>query len=385
MDNDQPITIDSHGDPITPHHEPPKKHKLHFLDPRRKWNSLPRRHQIIVIATAVLVVFMGFLIARNLLSDKSQAAIDIDKAAAKPTTVASPLTGLPVAPDLAKRPVTGVIIENSPDARPQSGIADAGVIFEAIAEGGITRFLTLYQESRPGYIGPVRSLRSYYIDWAASFDAAIAHVGGSPDALSQIRNGGKDLDQFFNPGSYWREPSRPAPHDVYTNFDKLDDLNKSKGYTNSNFTPWPRKGDQKLATPHAKSIDLDVASGTTYDVHYDYDATSNSYHRKLGGGPHIATNSASDTTGTLLAPKVVIAMVMSYDVIDGSGHSAYGTTGTGTVYVFQDGFAVQGSWYKIDRTSQITFKDSSGQPIKLNAGQVWVTAIKDGGLTHSAQ
>jgi hypothetical protein len=137
-------------------------------------------------------------------------------AAPKPTTVASPLSGVQVSPDLAKRPVTGIMIENSPDARPQSGLQDAGVVYEAIAEGGITRFLALFQDSRPQYIGPVRSLRPYYIDFGWPYQAAIAHVGGSPDALTQIRSGSyRDLDQFFNSGTYSRINSRVAPHNVY--------------------------------------------------------------------------------------------------------------------------------------------------------------------------
>lgn len=356
----------------------PQRSKFHFLDPRQKWSSLRTRHKVIVISAALLIVAVGGLTTRNLLSGESSSSIDINKNEKKVLTIASPLTGTQVDPELAKRPVTGIIIENGLDARPQSGIADAGVIFEAIAEGGITRFLTLYQDARPTYIGPVRSLRPYYIDWAAGFEASIAHVGGSRDALAQIRSGGRDLDQFFNASSYWREKSRPAPHDVYTNFDKLDELNQSKGYTNSTFTSWPRKDDQKLATPTVKTIDLAISSAA-YNVHYDYDPAYNFYRRSEGGGAHLATSSASDKTGVQLAPKVVIAMVMSYSIVDSSGHSGYDVIGSSTVYIFQDGFVVQGTWSKTDRSSQIEFKDSTGAPIMLNAGQVWVTAVKDTG------
>lgn len=370
------------GSPTPPPTGPgPKRSKLRFLDHRQKWQSLSKKHKIVVILVAILVVVFGVLLAHNLMGQSSNPAIDINKQQ-KAATVASPLTGVQVSPELAKRTVTGIMIENSLDARPQSGIQDAGVIFEAIAEGGITRFLTLYQEARPAYIGPVRSLRPYYIDWASAFDAPIAHVGGSPDALAQIRSGGKDLDQFFNAGSYWREVSRPSPHDVYTNFDKLDALNKAKGYTSSTFTSWPRKIDQKLATPSAKTIDLAI-SGPSFNVHYDYDAASNGYHRSEGGAPHIATSSAGDKTGTLLAPKVVVVLIMPYSIVDDSGHSGYGVNGTGTVYVFQDGGATAGTWSKGDRASQLVFKDTSGQPIKLDAGQTWVTALQDGQLHYS--
>jgi len=360
---------------------PKKPSKLRFLDHREKWKSLRTRHKLIVIVLALVVVVAGSLIARMLLSGSSETAIDISKAEKKVLTVASPLSGVQVDPQLAKRPVTAIMIENSLDARPQSGIADAGVIFEAIAEGGITRFITLYQDSQPQHIGPVRSLRPYYIDWAAAFDASIVHIGGSPDALAQIRSNGKDLDQFFNAGSFWRERSRPAPHNVYTSFEKLDALNKSKGYTSSTFTPWPRKTDQALATPSARLIDLDISSAL-FNVHYEYSASSNSYLRSEGGAAHTATSSANGP-GIQLAPKVVVVMIIPYSIVDRSGHSGYAVNGNGTVDVFQDGGVTVGTWSKLDRAAQLTFKDSAGQPIKFNAGQTWVTALQANQLNYS--
>lgn len=348
--------------------QPEKKH--------RRWHHWTKKQQIIALSLC-FVLLLGVITGGWLSLHKKQPAQLANvalktKAAPKPVTEASPLTGVEVAPALAQRPVTGIMMENSLDARPQSGIQEAGVVYEAIAEGGITRFLTLYQEAQPQYIGPVRSLRPYYIDWVAAFDASVAHVGGSPEALAQIRGGGKDLDQFFNSGSYWRSPSRPSPHNVYTSFDRMDALNKAKGYTSSHFTPWPRKEDKKLAVPTAKTIDLAISSAL-YNSHYDYDAATNSYLRSEGGKAHIATVSADDKTGQQLRPKVVIALIMPYSL---SGkYSVYGTTGSGPMYVFQDGGVIQGNWNKPDRPSQFSFTDASNQPIKLNKGQTWITIL----------
>lgn len=111
--------------------------------------------------------------------------------------VRSELTGLETTVDKAKRPITAVMVENSPEARPQSGLKDAGVVFEAVAEGGITRFVALYQEAQPDLIGPVRSIRPYFVEWAAGFDAGLAHVGGSELALNMVKSGDyvADLDR----------------------------------------------------------------------------------------------------------------------------------------------------------------------------------------------
>lgn len=300
----------------------------------------------------------------------------------KPTTVASPLTGLQVQPEQAKRPVTAIMVENSMDARPQSGLHEAGVVFEAIAEGGITRFMALYQESQPPYIGPVRSLRPYYIDFAAPFQASIAHVGGSPEALQQVRSGGfRDIDQFFNAGAYWRSPARIAPHNVYTSFQRLDQLNAAKGYSGSQFISWPRKEDKKLAAPSASKIDVNISSAL-YNSHYDYDPATNSYLRSEGGRPHFSTVSAEDGSGQQIRPKVVIVLNVPYSI---SGkYSVYGLNGQGDMFVFQDGGVTQGVWSKADRHSQFVFKDAAGNPLALNAGQAWITLSgRPGAVTYA--
>lgn len=294
----------------------------------------------------------------------------------KPTTEASKLTGIQVDPALNQRPVTGVMIENSKVARPQSGLKDAGVVFEAIAEGGITRFLALYQEAQPDYIGPIRSVRPYYLDFLLAFDASIAHVGGAPQALKDIKSlGVKDLDQFANSGAYERVKNRAAPHNVYSSMAKFDTLNASKGFVSSTFTSLVRKKDAPAAQPTANKIDLNISSGP-YNVHYDYDAATNSYKRSLGGEPHTDERSTAQLT-----PKVVIALVMTRGIASDGQHTNYGTTGSGHMYVFQDGILTEGTWSKTDRKSAFSFTDAAGQPIALNAGQTWITLVDAGKVT----
>ncbi len=337
-----------------------------------QWALLMLGMLILIVASAFGVYKLYKHITYQTPQQKQQAAAK--KELPKPTTEPSRLTGLQVDPQINKRPVTGVMIENSPDARPQSGLNDAGLVFEAIAEGGITRFLALFQDTGPDYIGPVRSARPYYLDWVLTFDASLAHVGGSPDALGQIKSEGvRDLDQFANSGAYQRISSRYAPHNVYTSTTALDGLNQQKGFTSSSFTSWDRKPDQKLPTPTAKSIDFAV-SGYLYSPHYDYDAASNSYLRSEGGQPH-----KDDRSGQQINPKVVIALVLNYSVAGDGIHSIYQTTGSGHMYVFQDGFVTEGTWQKNDRKSQYTFTDASGKPIKFNAGKTWVTMVNSNG------
>lgn len=370
--------------------EPKKNRKVliaphkHFRRFWKWWLGLNRNERFAIIAVALLVFGAGALGWFTLVQPDSNPSLTLIRHPKKPkppTTVASPLTGVQVDPALAARPVTGIMIENSDDARPQSGLQDAGVVYEAIAEAGITRFLALFQEGQPQYIGPVRSLRPYYIDFAAPFQASIVHVGGSPDALAEVTSGGfRNLDQFYNGAYFTRIGSRYAPHNVYTSFAKLDALNQAKGYTKSEFRGWDRKADKKLATPTAKTIHLAISSPDFY-ADYTYEAASNSYLRSEGGDPHIELVNAGDKTGPQLHPKVVIALVMglSNGALDASGayYSNYIDYGSGQMYVFQDGGVTTGTWSKSGTNDQPHFAEDNGTPIKLDAGQTWLTLVGD--------
>jgi Protein of unknown function (DUF3048) N-terminal domain/Protein of unknown function (DUF3048) C-terminal domain len=353
--------------------------KLHISWPfgRKEW----------LILAALLILAAGtasYFLTRDT-SKVVSSPVKAKKIVAKPKTVASTLTGVQVDPAVNQRPVTAVMIENSKDSRPQSGLSEAGVVFEAIAEGGITRFLALFQDTSPGDVGPVRSARPYYVQWAMGFDAGYAHVGGSPEAIQKIRDlGVKDLDQFYNSGAYRREAGRPAPHNVYTSVDALLQLQQSKGYNASTYKGFERKPVivkkkkpiKKATQPtdnSAKTVDFTI-SGALYNVHYDYDAASNSYKRSMAGGPHTDNNG-----GKQISPTVVIGLVVPYSIHSDGKHSVYGVIGSGEAYIFQAGVVTKGTWTKNGEKDQILFTDSTGQPIQLEAGQTWLTALADAG------
>lgn len=360
-----------------PGKQPSKPHKDRWWTRFNNWFkglSKKKKALFIIIVLLILVGVEAGIYA--LLSGRNpveQVPIAQPKEKPKPTTVASNLTGLQVAPELNEKPVSGVMVENSLEARPQAGLTDAGVVFEAIAEGGITRFLALYQDTAPESIGPVRSARPYYIDWALGFDAAYAHVGGSPEALQQIKNDDvKDMDQSYNAKYFERVTDRYAPHNVFTSIAQLSELEQSKGYGKSNFTSFQRKKEKPSQAPTAKNIALNISS-TYYNVQYTYDPATNTYLRVLGGKPHV------DTAGKQAAPKVVVAMVMNYSIASDGKHSVYNTVGNGQVFIFQDGGVTQGTWEKTAKNKQIAFTDAAGKPIKLNPGQTWITAVNSPG------
>lgn len=336
---------------------------------------------VLIIAMSAVGYFVVFKKDSTQGVSSNNSAANKDEPVPPPPPPTSPLTGRIVeSATIAARPVTGIMIENSPEARPQSGLYQADMVYEAIAEGGVTRFLSVYQESQPDRIGPIRSARPYYVDYIAGLDGSYGHVGGSPEALQDIKSlGVKDLDQFFNASAYTRISGRYAPHNVYSDFGRLDSLNQSKGYTSSKFTPFERKIDVPQ-TPTAITITFTL-SGPNYNAQFNYDQASNSYLRSQAGSPH-----KDESTGKQINPKVVIALVTTKGYDPDGYHTEYTTTGTGKLFVFQDGIVSEGTWSKPDRKSSLVLTDKYGMPMKLNAGQTWITLVASANdLRYSTQ
>lgn len=361
----------------------PNKSKSTFWKlewPHIWWRKASKKERIIggvIIAVLVLAGGGGIYAIKKHYSHKPEPptqAQAVEKPEPPKTTAPSKLTGVEIPLEIAKRPVIALQIENSPDARPQAGLKDAGVVFEAIAEGGITRFNAMFLEGQPDYIGPVRSIRPYYVDFFLPFDAALGHAGGSGDGLAKVAaENVKDLD-YTKADAYRRVSDRYAPHNLYTSMADLDRVSKEKGYFNpvpDNVKSYPRKAEAPGQPTTAGHINFSI-SGPLYDAHYDYDPPSNTYKRSEGGKPHVDHRS-----GVQLSPKVVVALVMGFS--QNGIYSIYQTNGSGTMFVFQDGQMQQGTWKKGGPRDQFEFIAADGKPLALNAGQTWFTLIKDPG------
>jgi len=306
-------------------------------------------------------------------ADSKTAATEI-----KPDTKPSMLTGVEVAPDLAKRPTVATVIENLyPDARPQSGLSTAGVVYEALAEGGITRYLAFYQEKLPTDIGPIRSVRTYFVDWGLEYDAPVVHAGGNIDALDLINPlGMKNLDQFYNGDYFRRINNRYAPHNLYTTGKQLEQLIRDRGYFEiPKFETWARKDETKSSAPNATKINVNF-SYADYDAQFEYDPATNSYLRSVRNQPDIDADNDKRVT-----PKTVIAMYMptSFGLTRIDEQTVImQTVGSGRAIIFQDGIATEGTWAKSSHAGRTTFTDGSGKAIELNRGQTWISVVPIG-------
>lgn len=334
-----------------------------------------KTHQRISIIVAGIVLVGSASIATYAILSQPLPSLDTSPLAVKPAPkYYSLLTGLRVKKESdIKKPVTATIIENSPDARPQSGLKESEIVYEAIAEAGITRFLVIYQQNKPKLIGPVRSLRPYYLYWVKPYDASIAHVGGSSKALHEVRHRGyRDIDQFFNADTYWRASDRYAPHNVYTNFTRLDSLNKKRGYKSSNPKPFDRADESPTKKPTATKISVSISS-SVYNSSYRYDRAKNRYIRSQDGSQH------KDREKGVITPKVVIVMnVDETTKFEDTHREVIDVIGSDRVTIFQNGTAIRGTWHKSSKNAQLSFKDKKGKTISLVRGQTWITAIPNG-------
>lgn len=348
--------------------------KAFFANPKK-------RLIFIIIASIVLIgsAAAGFYFYTRIL--KNAVKTDTSSKSETPATTAkyqAVLDGVMTTDnDAANKHPLGIIVENHPDARPQSGLDKASIVYEAIAEGGITRFLALYGTNEAEKVGPVRSARTYFVDWAEGFNAYLAHVGGNMDALEKIvADRVLSLDQFRYSSPYHREYSTglASEHTMYTSTILLRQQAETNKYSSANnFNVLKFKDDADNATlPNSQIITVNFSSAE-YQVVFNYNKETNSYDRSLAGKPHIDA-----ITKKQLSPKNVIVMTETMTpTITRINEPGYimKTIGSGKAKIFFDGVEADGSWKKDASGNRDMFFDTNGAEITFDRGQFWICVI----------
>jgi hypothetical protein len=309
-----------------------------------------------------------------------------------PAFVPGPLTGQRVSWTVAHRRPMAIIVENyDPDSRPQTGLNYASLVFETVAEDGITRFMAVYLENQAPQVGPVRSARVYYDAWANGMHDILVHAGGNDDALAElfVLHNIVDLNEVaFEDANYvahvpffMRSPDRVAPHNLYTiPAEVLRYLQSQHKQITGNFPDaLPHKNpDAPFHRPNGGVLDLNF-SGPGYEVRYQYDHATNRYLRFMGGTPHVDA-----VTGHQLAPSNVVVLAASIAPDPNAGVANPGAvyvqdTGVNKAYYFQDGKEYLGTWKKTRGSSPLQLLDSHGHPFQLVPGQTWIEVLPSTG------
>ncbi len=312
-----------------------------------------------------------------------------------------------------RRPIAAMV-ENHAESRPPSGISHADVVYEAVAEGGITRYLTIFYcgaSSEDVKIAPVRSARIYFIYYAAEYGKfpIFMHVGGANDysgsgdtafnvrALETLEQmdwrvpGGNDFDTTYDSGFpvFWRNYDRldrqvATEHTMMASLDAAYTQAAQRGFGakdskgvawDKNFVSWKFSDDKAVSSPDATDIKFGFWDDMPdYNVEWKYDSSKNGYLRFDGGKPHVDL----ENNQQFFAKDVAVIFAQETGPVDRNLHMFYTTVGTGKALVFQNGTVIKGTWEKDSTTARTKFFDASGKEISFVRGQIWLEVVPAG-------
>lgn len=346
---------------------------------KNETNSKPKkpRSKVLIVSLAILfglaVGAAGYVAYKQYFAPDAPDKVTI-KSTPKPQTTASTLDGTQVSKELANRHPLAIIVENHTQARPQVGLDKASLVYEAISEGGITRFMAVYGPQDASKVGPVRSARTYFLDWNAEYNGFLAHVGGNIDALDRIsQEGVLDLDEFaVGDKAYWREPEagKAIEHTMFTSTEKLYAIAQEKKWDmTGSFKSLKFLDPKKLEKNNvSQEITIDF-SASQYKVKYTFDPTKNVYLREMNGSVH-----RDRVTGNQLSPtNIIIQSVERTEGVTRINENSWTmkTIGEGKAIIFYGGKRIDGTWKKADLKSRTLFYDSNGKEISFLPGQFW--------------
>ena len=308
--------------------------------------------------------------------------------------IASTLDGVYAPADLAHREPIAVMVEDSVSARPQSGISSASIVYLAPADGGVPRYMMVFQEgtaacvgscTQNAAIGPVRSARPYYVDWASEYKAVYAHWGGDRESRktkipAMVKSGSiYNMDELSGAckGTFYRT-TRQAPHNGYTNTAFLVSCMAKKGYPATARKQSPRPFvdplplDQRPTTPQNISIHTPGSSGAT--IGYQYQPTGDLYLRTINGKAEV---DPANGHHVYAADVIVMDQGLYYDNTLEYDHNrpVLSDTGSGTALIFKEGKEIVGKWKKSGATGLTRFYDKSGNEIPLVRGEIFIQSV----------
>ncbi|MBE7024659.1 MAG: DUF3048 domain-containing protein [Ruminococcaceae bacterium] len=276
------------------------------------------------------------------------------------------------------RPVAVMVDNDNSDAWPHAGLTDAYLIYEVPVEGGATRLMALFGEVNPEKIGPVRSSRHYFLDYALEHDAIYTHFGYSPQALADIPAlGVNNINGVVGPDSsaFWRENKYVGDyHSAFTSMEKICAMADSKGYrTEREKAPLNIAPEEKPLDGGETAETVKIPYAGFYSSSFSYDAAAGTYEKFMNGSPHRVQGEDK------LAVKNIIVMQMkTYSLGDGSARINAETVGSGSGYYITLGKSIPITWEKTGRSAKTVWKNADGEEIELNPGQTWVMLLPSG-------
>jgi hypothetical protein len=270
-------------------------------------------------------------------------------------------------------PPRAVMVENHPDARPLSGLSKANLVIESPVEGGITRFMALFDATTTvAEVGPVRSARPYYVEWAQGWHASYFHVGGSPDALALISSfkNFTDINQFFNGDFFWRDDNRFAPHNVYTKNDLMTAVLANKQATGTQAVLAWHFQDAATSTDRGSVASINIPYGGLFNVVWNYASDTGVYTRSEAGAVQ------KDRDGSTVQASNIVVIRTDSKILDDHGRLQVRTTGSGDAIAYRDGKKFPIHWSR-DANEPIRFTGTDGSEFLFDRGITWIEVTTD--------
>jgi hypothetical protein len=327
------------------------------------------------VAVLAVVAVGYFAIFPNRAPAFVQDAMSRVGLAEPPPPPSCPLTGQP-APhgQVPDRPALAIKVENLPEARPQAGLDRADVVYEEPVEGGITRFIVVYQCHDAGRVGPVRSGRTTDPKVLVQFGRPVmGYAGGQAPVVRAIdRAGVIDVNYNIAISAYTRDDSRPSPHNLYTSTRALWKAAKAKEGAPAPVFAY----DPELAGPSRKARTVHLPFSSYSDVFWKWSRTKAAWLRSHGTVPHVLEDGSQVQAANVVVMQV---QVRSGPIVDAAGNHSpeVELTGSGKAYVFRDGRMIVGRWERPSLKDVTTFVTKAGAEIALAPGVTWVELLPD--------
>jgi len=356
--------------------QPPKKpNKIHLII------QMITTGRKITVAIVVMSIALGGYFAWMIYNNLTQYS-DFDQVAdqeIKSYQVARLIDGVLVTPGATSSTPYAVMIENEATSRPAAGLSRANLVYEALAESSITRFVAFFDPSvSSDRIGPVRSARPYYVSLAGEWGALYAHSGGSPEAIDLLESTDRvyDLNEFYgiNTQYFWRRPDRYSPHNLYTSSERLNKAASTQLVaTTTSARAWLFKDDasEDQRPTETKYLIIDYSGSSLYRVEWRYRRADNDYERWQDGAPH------QDEDDSQIRAKNVVVQYVSTTVLDAIGRRSMDLTGTGKALIIQDGKVIVGSWRRDKAEDRTIYYDNESKEVSFNRGVTWVQIVPE--------
>lgn len=274
-----------------------------------------------------------------------------------------------------------VMIDNVPAARPQAGLGSASVVYEALAEGGIPRFLAVFAKRDMKKVGPIRSTRPYFVQLAAEYAAAFAHAGGSVDGIQMLKGLQlTNLEAIKGPRAkfFFRTRGGADTHDVFTTGALLSAAMRQTSVSQKTPTYRARlfrsSPDLKQRPRGSHGATVNLGAGSSFLINFQYDRKTNAYLRSTGGRTHVDAN----TRKQLSVKNVILQIVPKERVLDRKGRIALSVVGRGKAVLLQNGRSMTINWSKKKSNTRTVYADSHGNEIKFLRGKIWIVIMPKG-------